>query len=78
MFVIVHYLVNRSAITPPPPHPTPINPADKPRVYQGVRVKTTVKELLQRHRAREANRKKVKTVIPLSAHISHATVLPVN
>uniref|UniRef100_A0A8P4K295 Lnc RNA pou2af1 n=1 Tax=Dicentrarchus labrax TaxID=13489 RepID=A0A8P4K295_DICLA len=29
-------------------------PADKPRVYQGVRVKTTVKELLQRHRAREA------------------------
>ncbi|XP_077467774.1 colorectal cancer associated 2 [Stigmatopora argus] len=36
--------------------------SDKPRVYQGVRVKTTVKELLQRHRAREANRKKVKTV----------------
>lgn len=36
--------------------------ADKPRVYQGVRVKTTVKELLQRHRAREANSKKVKTV----------------
>ncbi|KAG8002277.1 hypothetical protein GBF38_012718, partial [Nibea albiflora] len=35
--------------------------ADKPRVYQGVRVKTTVKELLQRHRAREANSKKVKT-----------------
>ncbi|XP_042342858.1 colorectal cancer associated 2 [Plectropomus leopardus] len=34
----------------------------KPRVYQGVRVKTTVKELLQRHRAREANRKKVKTI----------------
>ncbi|XP_068173489.1 colorectal cancer associated 2 [Antennarius striatus] len=32
---------------------------DKPRVYQGVRVKTTVKELLQRHRAREANSKKV-------------------
>ncbi|XP_051254023.1 colorectal cancer associated 2 [Dicentrarchus labrax] len=38
-------------------------PADKPRVYQGVRVKTTVKELLQRHRAREASRKKVKTTI---------------
>ncbi|KAM9853709.1 colorectal cancer associated 2 [Aulostomus maculatus] len=37
-------------------------PADKPRVYLGVRVKTTVKELLQRHRAREANRKKLKTV----------------
>ncbi|XP_068601904.1 colorectal cancer associated 2 [Brachionichthys hirsutus] len=36
--------------------------ADKPRVYQGVRVKTTVKELLQRHRAREANSKKVKTI----------------
>ncbi|XP_077422352.1 colorectal cancer associated 2 [Vanacampus margaritifer] len=36
--------------------------SDKPRVYQGVRVKTTVKELLQRHRAREANRKKVKTI----------------
>ncbi|XP_061538635.1 colorectal cancer associated 2 [Phycodurus eques] len=35
---------------------------DKPRVYQGVRVKTTVKELLQRHRAREANRKKGKTI----------------
>ncbi|XP_020500517.1 colorectal cancer associated 2 [Labrus bergylta] len=35
--------------------------SDKPRVYQGVRVKTTVKELLQRHRAREANSKKVKT-----------------
>ncbi|XP_041662844.1 colorectal cancer associated 2 [Cheilinus undulatus] len=36
--------------------------ADKPKVYQGVRVKTTVKELLQRHRAREANSKKVKTI----------------
>ncbi|XP_044058750.1 colorectal cancer associated 2 [Siniperca chuatsi] len=36
--------------------------SDKPRVYQGVRVKTTVKELLQRHRAREANSKKVKTI----------------
>ncbi|XP_054650541.1 colorectal cancer associated 2 [Dunckerocampus dactyliophorus] len=36
--------------------------SDKGRVYQGVRVKTTVKELLQRHRAREANRKKVKTI----------------
>ncbi|KAG7237039.1 hypothetical protein INR49_032885 [Caranx melampygus] len=35
---------------------------NKPRVYQGVRVKTTVKELLQRHRAREANRKKLKTI----------------
>ncbi|CAL8350651.1 unnamed protein product [Lota lota] len=31
--------------------------SDKPRVYQGVRVKTTVKELLQRHRAREADDK---------------------
>ncbi|XP_070826751.1 colorectal cancer associated 2 [Chaetodon trifascialis] len=36
--------------------------SDKPRVYQGVRVKTTVKELLQRHRAREASSKKVKTI----------------
>ncbi|XP_058490228.1 colorectal cancer associated 2 isoform X1 [Solea solea] len=36
--------------------------SDKPRVYQGVRVKTTVKELLQRHRAREANSKKLKTI----------------
>ncbi|XP_026234482.1 colorectal cancer-associated protein 2 isoform X2 [Anabas testudineus] len=36
--------------------------SDTPRVYQGVRVKTTVKELLQRHRAREANNKKVKTI----------------
>ncbi|XP_053729517.1 colorectal cancer associated 2, partial [Synchiropus splendidus] len=36
--------------------------ADKPRVYQGVRVKTTVKELLQRHRARKANSKQVKTI----------------
>ncbi|XP_038548689.1 colorectal cancer associated 2 [Micropterus salmoides] len=36
--------------------------SDKPRVYQGVRVKTTVKELLQRHRAREATSKKVKTM----------------
>ncbi|XP_056138780.1 colorectal cancer associated 2 [Lampris incognitus] len=34
----------------------------KPRVYQGVRVKTTVKELLQRHRARQADVKKVKTI----------------
>ncbi|GLD52929.1 colorectal cancer-associated protein 2 [Lates japonicus] len=34
----------------------------KPKVYQGVRVKTTVKELLQRHRAREANSKKLKTI----------------
>ncbi|KAF1393644.1 hypothetical protein PFLUV_G00018180 [Perca fluviatilis] len=39
--------------------------ADK-RVYQGVRVKTTVKELLQRHRAREANGKKVKTISQIS------------
>ncbi|XP_023206483.1 colorectal cancer-associated protein 2 isoform X1 [Xiphophorus maculatus] len=31
--------------------------AEKQRVYQGVRVKTTVKELLQRHRAKEASRK---------------------
>ncbi|KAM3616823.1 uncharacterized protein V6R79_024032 [Siganus canaliculatus] len=37
-------------------------PCVKPRVYQGVRVKTTVKELLQRLRAREANSKKVKTI----------------
>ncbi|XP_040902658.1 colorectal cancer associated 2, partial [Toxotes jaculatrix] len=36
--------------------------ADKPRVYQGVRVKTTVKELLQRHRARQANSKKLKPI----------------
>ncbi|KAK2912292.1 hypothetical protein Q8A73_006405 [Channa argus] len=36
-------------------------PINKPRVYLGVRVKTTVKELLQRQRAREANSKKVKT-----------------
>ncbi|XP_024910822.1 colorectal cancer associated 2 isoform X2 [Cynoglossus semilaevis] len=35
---------------------------NKPRVYQGVRVKTTVKELLQRHRAREANSKKLKMI----------------
>ncbi|KAF0030295.1 hypothetical protein F2P81_017026 [Scophthalmus maximus] len=34
--------------------------AGKTRVYQGVRVKTTVKELLQRLRAREANGKKLK------------------
>ncbi|XP_070685607.1 colorectal cancer associated 2 [Pempheris klunzingeri] len=34
----------------------------KPRVYQGVRVKTTVKELLQRLRAQEANSKKAKTI----------------
>ncbi|XP_037632384.1 colorectal cancer associated 2 [Sebastes umbrosus] len=36
---------------------------DNPRVYQGVRVKTTVKELLQRLRAREANSKTVKTIV---------------
>ncbi|XP_021169918.2 colorectal cancer-associated protein 2 [Fundulus heteroclitus] len=36
--------------------------SEKPKVYQGVRVKTTVKELLQRHRAREASRKKLQTV----------------
>uniref|UniRef100_A0A3P8S2P1 Lnc RNA pou2af1 n=1 Tax=Amphiprion percula TaxID=161767 RepID=A0A3P8S2P1_AMPPE len=35
--------------------------SEKQRVYQGVRVKTTVKELLQRHRAREASSKKLKT-----------------
>ncbi|XP_061775343.1 colorectal cancer associated 2 [Nerophis ophidion] len=34
--------------------------ADKVRVYQGVRVKTTVKQLLQRHRARLATRKRVR------------------
>ncbi|XP_071327946.1 colorectal cancer associated 2 isoform X2 [Trachinotus anak] len=34
------------------------------KVYQGVRVKTTVKELLQRHRAREADSNKLKTVPP--------------
>ncbi|XP_032365866.1 colorectal cancer associated 2 [Etheostoma spectabile] len=36
------------------------------RVYQGVRVKTTVKELLQRLRAREANGKQVKTKSQIS------------
>ncbi|CAL8336160.1 unnamed protein product [Boreogadus saida] len=35
----------------------PASMSDKPRVYQGVRVKTTVKELLQRHRARAADDK---------------------
>lgn len=30
--------------------------ADKPKVYQGVRVKTTVKELLQKHRALQAQK----------------------
>ncbi|XP_061683650.1 colorectal cancer associated 2 [Syngnathoides biaculeatus] len=49
-------------LPPPSPHSQPYPNADKPRVYQGVRVKTTVKELLQRHRAREANRKKGKTI----------------
>ncbi|KAM4742021.1 colorectal cancer associated 2 [Anableps anableps] len=39
-----------------------LGPAENPRVYQGVRVKTTVKELLQRHRAREASSKKLQTV----------------
>ncbi|XP_047195614.1 colorectal cancer associated 2 [Hippoglossus stenolepis] len=39
---------------------------DKPRVYQGVRVKTTVKELLQRHRAREANSKKLRPIGQIS------------
>ncbi|KAM4627502.1 colorectal cancer associated 2 [Polymixia lowei] len=38
----------------------PANMSDKPKVYQGVRVKTTVKELLQRQRAREADFKKTK------------------
>ncbi|XP_072310379.1 colorectal cancer associated 2 [Eucyclogobius newberryi] len=37
--------------------------SDKSKVYQGVRVKTTVKELLQRHRAREANGRSAKTII---------------
>uniref|UniRef100_UPI0037E8382E colorectal cancer associated 2 n=1 Tax=Semicossyphus pulcher TaxID=241346 RepID=UPI0037E8382E len=45
---------------------------NKPRVYQGVRVKTTVKELLQRHRAREANSKKVKTLPLTPSDISQA------
>ncbi|XP_024865772.1 colorectal cancer associated 2 [Kryptolebias marmoratus] len=35
--------------------------SEKPRVYQGVRVKTTVKELLKRHRAQEANSRKLQT-----------------
>lgn len=30
--------------------------ADKTKVYQGVRVKTTVKELLQKHRALQAQK----------------------
>ncbi|TRY98266.1 hypothetical protein DNTS_000610 [Danionella cerebrum] len=30
--------------------------SDKPRIYQGVRVKTTVKELLQKHRALQAQK----------------------
>nr|XP_020476378.1 uncharacterized protein C11orf53 homolog [Monopterus albus] len=38
-------------------------PYENKKVYQGVRVKITVKELLQRRRAREANSKKVKTDI---------------
>uniref|UniRef100_A0AAV2J677 OCA domain-containing protein n=1 Tax=Knipowitschia caucasica TaxID=637954 RepID=A0AAV2J677_KNICA len=37
--------------------------ADKSKVYQGVRVKDTVKELLQKHRAREANGKNGKTIL---------------
>ncbi|KAM8854559.1 colorectal cancer associated 2 [Synchiropus picturatus] len=46
-----------------PGHPDPqTHHYNKPRVYQGVRVKTTVKELLQRHRARKANSKQVKTI----------------
>ncbi|KAK9520317.1 hypothetical protein VZT92_020213 [Zoarces viviparus] len=36
--------------------------SDKPRVYQGVRVRTTVKELLQRLRAREDISRKAKTI----------------
>ncbi|XP_068564578.1 colorectal cancer associated 2 [Cebidichthys violaceus] len=36
--------------------------SDKPRVYQGVRVRTTVKELLQRLRAREDNSRTTKTI----------------
>lgn len=39
-----------------------LHAADKPKVYQGVRVKITVKEQLQWYRAREASSKKVKTV----------------
>uniref|UniRef100_UPI003AAD24EF colorectal cancer associated 2 n=1 Tax=Centroberyx gerrardi TaxID=166262 RepID=UPI003AAD24EF len=47
-------------INPEPERRTSVG--NKPRVYQGVRVKTTVKELLQRQRAREADSKKVKTI----------------
>ncbi|KAM6932804.1 colorectal cancer associated 2 [Lycodopsis pacificus] len=42
--------------------PTSAIMSDKPRVYQGVRVRTTVKELLQRLRAREDISRKAKTV----------------
>ncbi|XP_055082071.1 colorectal cancer associated 2 [Periophthalmus magnuspinnatus] len=37
--------------------------SDKSKVYPGVRVKTTVRELLQRHRAREANRTHAKPLV---------------
>ncbi|KAM6932958.1 colorectal cancer associated 2 [Xenentodon cancila] len=36
--------------------------SEKPRVYQGVRVKITVKDMLLQYRAREANNKKQKSV----------------
>lgn len=35
---------------------------DKPKVYQGVRVKTTVKELLQKRRALQAAESRVRAV----------------
>lgn len=34
---------------------------DKPKIYQGVRVKTTVKELLQKRRALQAAESRVST-----------------
>ncbi|KAM6959234.1 colorectal cancer associated 2 [Aplochiton taeniatus] len=46
--------------------------ADKPKVYQGVRVKTTVKELLQQHRALQAA---VKT-IAIGALVNQDTNVP--
>lgn len=51
--------------------------AEKPKVYQGVRVKTTVKELLQRRRAEQAA---VKTVTVSQPHFPsqiHFLSLPV-
>nr|XP_061790091.1 colorectal cancer associated 2 isoform X1 [Nerophis lumbriciformis] len=52
--------------------------ADKVRVYQGVRVKTTVKQLLQRHRARLATRKRVRKMSEtcLDLHTLCASTLP--